>query len=117
MILRTALVLFVLVTLATGSWAAEFRKGATAQVKGNSIWFQDSTKLARWQRLKKSGNSIALASYQDEVLSRRDAWQFTNPVTVRILRHRSWANRVQVEMTAGRMLGTKWLLDADALER
>jgi hypothetical protein len=48
------------------------------QVKPNSIWFQDVAMLTHWQRLKKSGDAAALASYQDSALSHRDAWQFTN---------------------------------------
>ena len=46
------------------------------QVKPNSIWFEDTAKLTRWQQLKKSGNAAALTSYQDQALSKRDAWQF-----------------------------------------
>ena len=58
------------------------------RVKPNSIWFQDTTKLAHWQELKKSRNSAGLASYQDEVLSQRDAWQFVNRLTVKILAYK-----------------------------
>ena len=86
------------------------------QVKPNSIWFQDTAKLTHWQQLKKSRDSTALASYQDEVLSNRDAWQFTKRLTVRILSYEPGKSQVNVEMkTAGRMLGSTWLLDADAL--
>ena len=86
------------------------------QVKADSIWFEDAAKLTHWQQLKKSGNSTALASYQDEVLSQRDAWQFTKQLTVRILSYSPEKNQVNVEMkTAGRLLGSTWLLDADAL--
>jgi len=77
-----------------GSFAGEIRKGATMQVKANSIWFEDTAKLTHWQQLKKSGNSTALTSYQDEVLSHREAWQFTNRLTVRILSHEPGKNRV-----------------------
>ena len=60
--------------------------------------------------------TTALESYQDEVLSNRDAWQFTKQLTVRILRYEPGKSQVNVEMkTAGRMLGSTWLLDADAL--
>ncbi len=102
--------------LGNGSFAGEIRKGATMQVKPNSIWFEDAAKLAQWQQLKKSGNTTALTSYQDEMLSHRDAWQFINQLTVKILRHEPGKNRVNVEMkTPGRLLGSTWLLDADAL--
>ena len=85
------------------------------QVKPNSIWFQDADKFTRWQELKTS-DSTALASYQDEVLSDRDAWQFTKWLTVKVLSYEPRKNQVNVEMkTAGRLLGSTWLLDADAL--
>ena len=100
-----------------GSFAGEIRKGATMQVKPNSIWFEDTAKLTRWQEVKKSGNTTALTSYQDEVLSHRDAWQFTNQLAVKILSYERGKNRVNVEMkTPGRLLGSTWLLDADALQ-
>jgi hypothetical protein len=98
------------------AFAGEIRTGATMQVKPNSIWFQDAAQLTRWQQLKKGGDLKALASYQDKVLSNRDAWQFINELTVKILGYERGKNQVNVEMkTEGRMLGTKWLLDADAL--
>jgi len=101
-----------------GSFAGEIRKGATMQVKPNSIWFEDTAKLTRRQELKKNGNTTALTSYQDEVLSHRDAWQFTNQLTVKILSYEPRKNRVNVEMkTPGRLLGSTWLLDADALQQ
>lgn len=104
--------------LAFNCVAGEIRAGATMQVKANSIWFQDADKFAQWQQLKKSGNSAALASYQEEAFSERDAWQFINRLTVKILRYEPAKNQVNVEMmTRGRLLGSKWLLDADALVR
>jgi hypothetical protein len=108
--------LFLLVALGITSSGAEIRKGATMQVKPNSIWFQDPAKLAHWQQLKKSGNSKALASYQNEVLSQRAAWQFTEQLTVKILGYKSGTKQVNVEVkTPGRLLSSNWLLDADAL--
>jgi murein L,D-transpeptidase YcbB/YkuD len=114
--MRTFLAPFVLVALTVGSFAGEIRHGATMQVKPNSIWFQDTAKLTHWQQLKKIGDSAALASYQDEVLSQRKAWQCTKQLTVRILSYERGKNQVNVEMkTAGRMLGSTWVLDADTL--
>jgi hypothetical protein len=108
--------LFLLVALGIASFAAEIRKGATMQVKPNSIWFQDAAKLAQWQQLKKSGNSKALAAYQNAALSHRDAWQFAKQLTVKIVSYESAKKQVNVEMKSpGRMLGSKWWLDADAL--
>src|SRR5262245_56150650 len=108
-----SLTLLILVALSLGSSAGEIRKGAAIQVKPNSIWFEDAAKLTQWQQLKKSRNSKALVSYQDRVLSSRDAWQFTSELTVEILSHNPRQNQVNVEMkTPGRMLGTTWWLDA-----
>jgi hypothetical protein len=95
--------------------AGEIRKSATMQVKPNSIWFEDVAKLTHWQQLKKSSESKAV-SYQDELLAKRDAWQFIKPLTVKIVSYDSRKKQVNVEMmTPGRMLGTRWVLDADAL--
>lgn len=97
------------------AFAGEIRKGATIEVKPNAIWFQDAAKLTRWQQLKKSSESKAV-SYQDELLAKRAAWQFIKPLTVKILSYDSRKKQVNVEMmTAGRMLGSRWVLDADAL--
>jgi hypothetical protein len=97
-------------------FAGEIREGATMHVRPNSIWFQDADKFAHWQRLQKRGDSTALASYQDKVLSNRDAWQFINQLAVRVLRYERRKHRVNVEMkTEGRLLGTKWLLDSDSV--
>ena len=85
-------------------------------VKPNSIWFQDAAALKQWQRLKKSGHAKALTSYQEKLLGERDAWQFTNPLNVKIISYDSATNQVHVEMrTPGRMLNTNWYLDAAAL--
>jgi hypothetical protein len=105
-----------LAALTIGSFAGEIRKGATMQVKADSIWFQDTAKLTRWQQLKKSGDAKALASFQEKALSEREAWQFTSQLTVKILSYDPGKKQVNVEMTTpGRMLGTKWFLDADGL--
>jgi hypothetical protein len=116
--MRAVLALFVLLALNAASFAAEIRRGATMQVKPNSIWFEDTAKLTRWQQLKKSGDAAALASYQDSALSKREAWQFMSPLAVKVLSYQPRNNQVRVEMTApGRLLGTTWSLDAGALAR
>jgi hypothetical protein len=51
------------------SFAGEIRRAATTQVNANSIWFEDAAKLAQWQKLKKSGDSAALTSYQDQTVA------------------------------------------------
>ncbi len=112
----TAAALLVGVALGTGALAGEIRNGATLQVKPNSIWFEEAAKLTQWQQLKKGGDPAALASYKDEALSQREAWQFINQLTVKVLGYEPGTNQVNVEMESpGRMLGTTWFLDADAL--
>jgi hypothetical protein len=108
--------LLILAAFGISSFAGEIRKGATMEVKPNSIWFQNAAKLKHWQTLKKSGHAAAFAAYQDQALSHRDAWQFLNELTVKILRYDPAKNQVNVEMeTPGRMLGSTWFLDANAL--
>jgi hypothetical protein len=100
----------------TGCLAAEIREGDTLEVKANSIWFQDAAQLTRWQQLKKSGDRKALAAYEKDVLRTRDAWQFINQLTVKVLGYKPADNQVNVEMkTEGRMLGTTWFLDPATL--
>jgi hypothetical protein len=102
---------------ASRSIAGEIQVGGTFEVKANSIWFEDVSELERWQRLRKHGDAKALRSYQDKVLSRRDAWQFVNPLTVKIISYDRGKDRVKVEMTTpGRFLGSTWFLDIAALQ-
>ena len=97
-------------------FAGEIRSGSTLEVRPNSIWFEDAARLTRWQQLKKSGNSAALASYEEKLHSQRNAWQFANQLTVTVLSYEGEKNQINVKMeTAGRMLGTTWWLDAGAL--
>jgi len=111
-------IISLVLALAITSLAGEIRKGATMEVKANLIWFQEVKDLTRWQQLKKSGNSDALADYQEKLLSNRDAWQFTNPLTVKVISYDAAKHQVKVEMeTPGRMQGTKWFLDSDAVAR
>jgi hypothetical protein len=113
-VLAVALVLGVSMPVAPG--AAEIKKGATAEVRANAIWFLKAGQLARWQRLKKAADPQALQAYQHELLSSRDAWQFLKPLSVEILGYDAAGNRVRVKMTTpGRMLGSEWLLDGGAL--
>jgi len=71
--MRAFFVLIALLAVNVASITGEIRAGATMEVKPNSIWFDDLAQFSRWQQLKKSGNSKALASYQKERLSQRDA--------------------------------------------
>ena len=85
------------------------------EVRANSIWFQDVPRLSHWQKLKKV-HSPELASYQEKELGSRNAWQFTKPLSVKILSFSAASNQVKVEMeTESRMKGSIWWLDASAL--
>jgi hypothetical protein len=101
--------------LSLSAWAADIEKGATRQVKADSIWFQDVPRLFHWQKLRKN-HSPELASYQEKELGSRNAWQFTKPLSVKILQYDVATNQVNVQMeTEGRMKGSIWWLDASAL--
>jgi hypothetical protein len=114
--MRLSLASGLLLALGASAFAGAVEKGATMQVKPNSIWFQDQTQLARWQKLRKTGDAAALAAYEKRVLGSRDAWQFINPLDVEILDYEPAQQRVHVEMVSeGRMKGTDWLLDPDAI--
>ena len=67
--------------------------------------------------LKRSGNSAAASSYDSNAIDHREAWDFSIPQSVKILANEPAKHRVKVEMkTPGRMLGSVWFLDTDALE-
>ena len=107
--LRVFLTVLILVATITAAFAGPIRKGAVTQVKPNSIWFDESAQLTHWQELKKSGNAAAVTSYEQQMLSQRNAWQFLKP---------GERSQVNVEMkTAGRLQGTTWWLDASAVGR
>jgi hypothetical protein len=113
---RGLLAVLVLAALLAGAAADPLKTGAVIVVKPNLIWFEDASKLAQWQSLKKAGDEAALHAYQDRVLKEREAWQFLKPLTVKILRYEAATNQVNVEMkTAGRMQGTTWWLDASTV--
>ena len=113
---RACLALMLLAALATASLAAGIRAGAVMQVKPNSIWFDQAADLAKWQELKKSGDAAALAAFEKDKLGNRDAWQFLNPLTVKVLTYRAQTQQVEVEMkTKGRFEGLHMFLDAGAL--
>jgi hypothetical protein len=114
-VLLTLLILVAAMTLAV---AAPIRKGAVMEVKPNSIWFEEVAALKNWQELKKGGNEAALTSYQQQLLSQREAWQFLKPLKVKILNFDPAVSQINVEMrTAGRLQGTTWWLDASAVGR
>jgi hypothetical protein len=115
--MRTLLALVVFFAFGAAGLAADIRVGATAQVKGNSIWFEDGAIFTRWQALKRGGDAKALAAFQEKALHERDAWQFINPHTVTILKVAPEQHRADVEMkTEGRLQGSQWIIDLDALE-
>jgi hypothetical protein len=92
-------------------------KDAIATVRANSIWFEDAAGLSRWQESKKSMGAEAFEGYQHQLLGNREAWQFTLPLTVKILGSDADHNQTRVELqTPGRLMGTEWHLDAAAIE-
>jgi hypothetical protein len=113
-----ALLMVLLLAAAPGSavFAGEIHVGATFQVQANSIWFQDAHQLTEWQALEAKGDAGALTTFEDNVLAARDAWRFTAPLDVKVLAYDPGTHQVQVEMeTPGRMLGTDWFINEDAL--
>ena len=49
-------------------------------------------------------------------MGERDIWQFEKQLTAKIISYDATNDQVQVQMlTPGRMLGTDWFLDTDAL--
>ena len=117
-IVGIATALPLVVASAGSAIAAEIQVGGTFEVKANSIWFEDAAKLAQWQKLKKGGNAKALKSYQEKALSEREAWQFLNPLTVKVIGYERGKRQVKVKMTSpGRLLGSTWFLDAAAFDQ
>ena|SRR6516165_2684573 len=114
--MKTSVALTLSVLLCTTSLGKEIKNGETIEVKANSIWFQDAGMLSKWQELKKSGDKVALKSYEEKTLGARDAWQFLKRLTVKVLGYDAAKNQAHVTMlTEGRMKGTDWWIDASAL--
>ncbi len=115
--LDQAAALLSALTLSMGAAVAgEISTGDIVQVKPNSIWFEDAGTLADWQSVKKSGDQAALQAYQDGKLSERAAWQFASQLVVRVIDLAAESNQSKVEMTSpGRLNGSAWFLDTDAL--
>lgn len=109
--------LFVLSTSASSAFAVDIRAGATMHVKAGATFFQeDDANMTHWQELMKAGDTKAAAAYADEIGAQRDAWQFVNQTTVKIVSYDAANNRVHVELTdPGRFKGTTWLVDPGAL--
>jgi hypothetical protein len=106
----------LMAVLGRAAFSGEIREGATVEAKANSIWFQDAGKLAQWQKLKAAGNAEALAAFEEEELSERNAWRFEPALSVKVLGFDPGENRASVEMlTPGRMQGTTWFIDPAAL--
>jgi hypothetical protein len=98
--------------------ASSIAVGTTVTVRANSIWFQQREMLSRWQQLKRSGSVEDVADYEHEVLGQREAWQFTNPLTVKVIGYDAEHGQANIEMqTPGRMQGTTWFVDAGVIER
>jgi hypothetical protein len=116
--MRAFFALMFLAASIAGAFAAEFRKGAIMAVKPNSVWFEEAAKLTDWQQKRKSSGGAAFANYQRSLLSAREAWQFINPQTVKVLGYERRSNQVTVELkSSGRLQGSTWVLDAGAFQR
>jgi hypothetical protein len=110
--------LLVLTALMVGSFAEQIREGAKMEVKPDSIWFLEVGNLSTWQKLKKSGNPAEFESFQTKELGARHAWQFTKPLTVKIISFEPQKNQAKVELlTPGRYLGSTWWIDGNAFAK
>src|SRR5262245_16343809 len=117
--MRILVALIVMSFLSADAIAAEIRKGAVMQVKADSIWFEKAAGLTDWQKRKKIDTPAFFASYQERLLSNRVAWQFIGTQTVKILKVWPRRDQAHVEMRTpgGRLSGSKWFVDAGAIER
>jgi hypothetical protein len=114
---RVIAALVLLLASLTASFAADIRVGATMHVKRMQVWFEEDRqdKLAEWQQQRK-GNAKAFATYQDQLLREREAWQFGGPHEVEILQYEPTQKRVQVKMkTEGRLKDGIWWVDVGAV--
>ena len=110
--------LLVTAALIVGSFAEQIQEGAKMEVKADSIWFLEVGNLSTWQKLKKLGNPAEFESYQTKELGARHAWQFTKPLTVKIISFQPQKNQAKVELlTPGRHLGSTWWIDGNAFSK
>ncbi len=110
--------LLVLGALIVGSFAEPIRDGAKMEVKPDSIWFLEVGNLSTWQKLKKAGNPAEFESYQTKEFGARHAWQFTKPLTIKIISFEPQKNQAKVELlTPGRYLGSTWWIDGNAFSK
>ncbi len=111
-------VFFILPLLNAASLGAEVRVGAIIEVNANSTWFEDALKLDEWQQKRKAVDAKAFRAYQEQLLAKREAWQFTRPLKVRIIGYNRRKNRVYVEMLSkGRFEGLNWFIDKSGFGR
>jgi hypothetical protein len=117
MIRSVFVAVFALAVLASSALAIDIRAGSTMHVKAGTTFFQeDDGDMTHWQELMKAGDTKAAAAYADEISAQRDAWQFVNQMTVKIVSYDAANNRVHVQLTdPGRFQGTTWLVDPSAV--
>jgi hypothetical protein len=114
--MRAYLALVILLALGSACLSGDLQVGATVQVKANPIWFEEAAQLAQWQAVRKRGNAKSFAAYEKKVLRAREAWQFITQLPVKILSYEPQQKRVHFQMQAdGRLAGSEWFLDPDAL--
>jgi hypothetical protein len=110
--------LLLTAAMIAGSFAEQIRQGAKMEVRSDSIWFLEVGNLSTWQKLKKSGNPAEFESFQTKELGARYAWQFTKPLTVKIISFEPRKNQAKVELlTPGRYLGSTWWIDGNAFSK
>ncbi len=116
--MKPLLSFFILLSLGAAAHAAEIRRGSIMTVTAMSMWFEEAIQLEQWQQMKKAGDARAFDAYQEKVLGAREAWQFINPLKVKIIGYNPKKSRVYVEMTGkGRLEGAEWFVDAAAIAR
>jgi len=114
--MRPIVCLLLLAVLNGAAFAADITVGTMMQLKANSLSFGTADQLAKWHTAKKNSSPAALAKYQDARLHARDAWQFLEPIDVKILSYDPSKAQVEVQMkTTGRMSDTTWFVDPSAL--
>lgn len=116
--MRTILSVLLLAALTGSAFAADITVGTMMQLKPNSMSFETADQLAKWHAMKKNSSPAALAKYEDAQLHARDAWQFLEPIDVKILSYDPAKAQVEVQMkTPGRMSDTTWFVDPSAITK
>jgi hypothetical protein len=91
---------------------ADLRAGSALHVKSNSIWFTTSVELSVWQGFGQKFAPKDVETYQNLILEKRMAWQFTNEMPVAVVSYDPTEHQVEVKMLSkGRFYNTTWWID------